>query len=68
VDRRPGKADLGFENWPLVEPETVAVDHIRVVPFLRDNGTVLKASGLKQEDPATSPTPKQARTTQPRST
>ncbi|OXR40748.1 hypothetical protein B7C42_07172 [Nocardia cerradoensis] len=42
-------ADLAFEHWPLAEPETVAVDHIRVDPFLRDNGAVLKASGLRQD-------------------
>jgi hypothetical protein len=44
-------AELGltFERWPLTEPKTVAVDQVRVDPFLSENGTVVKSSRLKQE-------------------
>lgn len=42
------ETDLGFEHWPLAEPETVAVDQVRVEPFLRKNGVVVKSSRLKQ--------------------
>lgn len=49
------EAGLGFEQWPLTEPETVAVDQVRVDPFLRDNGVVVKSSRLKQEQPGDLP-------------
>ncbi|WP_447005883.1 helicase HerA domain-containing protein [Saccharothrix isguenensis] len=43
------ESGLTFEHWPLTEPETVAVDQIRVEPFLRVNGTVVRNSRLKQD-------------------
>lgn len=41
---------LDFSRWPLTEPETVAVDQVRVDPFLRENGAVVKSSRLKQDN------------------
>ncbi|QKV78062.1 DUF87 domain-containing protein [Amycolatopsis sp. Hca4] len=43
------ESGLSFEQWPLTEPETVAVDQVRVDPFLNKNGAVVRASRLKQE-------------------
>ncbi|GGT38482.1 helicase HerA domain-containing protein [Nonomuraea spiralis] len=46
---------LDFSQWPLTEPETVAVDQVRVDPFLRENGAVVKSSRLKQDNPGDLP-------------
>ncbi|MFD3593187.1 helicase HerA domain-containing protein [Nocardia sp. NPDC058640] len=48
-------SDLSLENWPLVEPQTVAVSMFQVEPFLRANGAVVKATGLKQDLPGDLP-------------
>ncbi|MBE1586643.1 hypothetical protein ACFPOI_50785 [Nonomuraea angiospora] len=46
---------LDFSQWPLTEPETVAVDQVRVDPFLREKDAVVKSSRLKQDNPGDLP-------------
>ncbi len=46
---------LTFEQWPLVERCPVPVDHLSVVPFLKEDGTLRVGTRLKQDGPGMLP-------------
>ena len=45
----PHADSLTFEHWPLTEQRTVEVTHVRIDPFLKENGTLRPGTRLRQD-------------------